>query len=137
MDEGGEAILHGSQPRLFVGVADASQLRARLALLDIAAKRGAEGGDTVARLIEKENVCLYKGDTVYLETKFGAGLVQILAFSYRQEASGEETVNSVEWAGFDEHEEYDMEDYGVTWRLWDVYVETPSVREMEEKAWRS
>lgn len=91
----------------------------------------------MVRLIEKEFVDNYGGDVVYLETKMAAGLVQILAFSYRQEASGEETVNSVEWAGFDEHDEYDMEDYGVTWRLWDVYVETPSVQMMEEKAWES
>lgn len=89
----------------------------------------------MARLIEKEFVGNYGGDTVFLETHTGAGLVQILAFSYRQEASGEETVNSVEWAGFDEHDEYDMDYYGITWRLWDVYVETPSGEETSLEPW--
>lgn len=89
----------------------------------------------MARLIEKENVAAHGGETVYLETHFGGGLVSIIAFSYKPDASGEETVNSVEWAGFDEHDEYDMEDYGVTWRLWDVYVETPSVQQMSLEPW--
>ena len=91
----------------------------------------------MARLIEKEYVGDYGGDVVYLETHTGAGLVQILAFSYRhrQGADGEETVNSVEWAGFDEHDEYDMDYYGITWRLWDVFVETPSVQQMSRVPW--
>nr|MBQ1578094.1 hypothetical protein [Oscillospiraceae bacterium] len=86
-------------------------------------------------LIEKERVGNYGGNVVFLETRTGCGLVQILAFSYRRDASGEETVNSVEWAGFDEHEEYDMDTYGYSWRLWDVYVETPSVQQMAGEPW--
>lgn len=89
----------------------------------------------MARLIEKEYVGDYGGETVFLETHTGAELVRILAFSYRQDADGNETVNSVEWAGFDEHKEYDMDTYGEKWRLWDVYVETPSVQQMTGEPW--
>ena len=89
----------------------------------------------MARLIEKKNVGLYGGDTVYLETLFDGGLVSIIAFSYRPDTDGGEALHTVEWAGFDEHDEYDMDEYGITWRLWDVYVETPSVQQMTGEPW--
>ena len=89
----------------------------------------------MARLIEKEKVDQLFGDIVYLETHMSGGLVAIMSFSYRTNADGDEIVNSVEWAGFDDCGEYDMDEYGVTWRLWDVYVETPSVQQMAGEPW--
>lgn len=90
----------------------------------------------MARLIRKEDVGLYGGDTVYLETKYGGGLVSIVSLSYREDEGGDETIHSVEWSGFDNCEgDYGMDDYGVTWRLWDVYVETPSAQQMAGEPW--
>ena len=52
----------------------------------------------MARLIRKEDVGLYGGDTVYLETKYGSGLVTIVSLSYRENEDGSETIHSVEWS---------------------------------------
>lgn len=89
----------------------------------------------MARLIEKENVAEYGGQTVYLETHCGAGLVAIIAVSYRRNVDGSEDPHAVEWSGFVEHGEYIMDEYGITWRLWDVNVETPSVQQMTGEPW--
>lgn len=90
----------------------------------------------MARLIEKEYVGDYGGKIVYLEMLFGGdGLVVIIDFSYRPDTDDGEALHTVEWAGFDEHDEYDMDTYGITWRLWDVYVETPSVQQMTGEPW--
>lgn len=89
----------------------------------------------MARLIEKEKVGLLFGDIVYLETHMRGGLVSIMSFSYHTNADGDEIVNSVEWASFDEQGEYAMDEYGITWRLWDVFVETPSVQQMSRVPW--
>lgn len=89
----------------------------------------------MARLIKKDNVGLYGGDSVYLETHFGGSLVSIIDFSYRSDTDGSEALHTVEIVGFDEHDEYEMDDYGITWRLWEVYVETPSVQQMTGEPW--
>lgn len=92
----------------------------------------------MARLIEKENVAAHGGQTVYLETHFdvgGDGFVEITDFSYRLNTDGTEALHTVELFGFDGHDEYDMDEYGITWRLWDVNVETPSVQQMSLEPW--
>ena len=89
----------------------------------------------MATLIEKEDVELYGGKIVYIETHCGAGLVAIIAVSYRRKVDGSEEPHAVEWSGFVEHGEYSMDEYGITWRLWDVNVETPSVQQMAGEPW--
>ena len=112
-----------------------------MALLDGETNGRGDERSTMARLIPKENVDLYGGDIVYLETKYGSDLVTIVSLSYRpgEYKPGEiveDVVHSVEWSGFGNYEgDYDMDDYGVTWRLWDVYVEKPSVWTMEAEPW--
>ncbi len=93
-------------------------------------------GESMARLIEKENVEEYLGWIVYLETLFGGdGLVAIIEFSYRPDTDGSEALHTVEIVGFDEHDEYEMDDYGITWRLWEVCVESPSAQQMAVEPW--
>jgi hypothetical protein len=48
---------------------------------------------------------------------------------------GSEEPHAVEWSGFVEHGEYSMDEYGITWRLWDVYIETPSHEQMSLEPW--
>lgn len=90
----------------------------------------------MARLIEKENVAEYLGWIVYLETLFGGdGLVAIIGFSYRPDTDGSDALHTAEIVGFDEHDEYEIDDYGITWRLWAIYVETPSIQQMAGEPW--
>jgi len=93
----------------------------------------------MARLIEKENVRLHDGGIVFLQTLHSfptyGGLVSIISLSYWLDANGKENVYSVEMAGAKRHVEYFMDEYGYTWRLWDVNVETPSVQQMSGEPW--
>lgn len=89
----------------------------------------------MARLIAKEYVTAHEGEVVFLETKYGCELARVLAFGYHEQPDGTETVTSMEFETLDDHDEYDMDSYGIDWRLWDVYVETPSVQEMSREEW--
>nr|MBQ1578093.1 hypothetical protein [Oscillospiraceae bacterium] len=88
------------------------------------------------RLIEKEDVSCYGGRIVCLETRFRDDLVSIVGFGYRLDGE-KQTLERVLWlgAGFDNRGEEYMDEYGETWRLWEVRVEAPSAEQMDLEPW--
>ena len=90
----------------------------------------------MAKLIPKEDVVDYANDIVFLETRHcGNDIVKVESFSYRFDGE-EETPHSVEISRFGEHgEDFEMDEYGVTWRLWEVYVETCFLGTKEGAPW--
>ena len=87
----------------------------------------------MARLIKKEDIMNYVGQPVWLETK---SHLDIAKFSHDGCAfiateDGDE-LYCVDFAllGVDADSHF-VENYGKSWRLWDAYIEQPSVKEMQ------
>ena len=85
----------------------------------------------MARLIKKSDVGLYEGKIVYLETLLDSCFVEI----YGLQLDENQTIATVWWRGFDDYDGFDMCSYNVSWRLWDVNIETPDDKEKESAPW--
>ena len=91
----------------------------------------------MARLIKKDDVMDYAGQVVWLETKYRLELAIFVTdgCTFIVNDDGDE-LYSIDFAlmGVDTDWNF-MEDYGKSWRLWDAYIERPSVKEMSA-AWQ-
>ena len=87
----------------------------------------------MARLIKKDDVMDYAGQVVWLETKYRLELAIFVTdgCAFTETDDGDEQLYCIDFAllGIDAESLF-MENYGKSWRLWDSYIEVPSVKEM-------
>lgn len=92
----------------------------------------------MARLIKKDDVIDYAGQLVWLETKYRVEIAMFVTdcCAFTEKEDGDDELYCIDFAllGVDAECHF-MENYGKSWRLWDAYIEQPSVKEMSA-AWQ-